>query len=110
MRVTLRVLGAIWVSTLIILAAFAFLQVREERERLRNDLERRAGLLAESLKEAVEPVVRRGATPGLIRALNRFGRKDRGIVVYDGVASPIAAAPAIHAGRALAGPRGHGGD
>jgi trehalose-6-phosphate synthase len=94
MSVTLRVLGAIWVSTLIILAAFAFLQVREERERLRTDLERRAGLLAESLKEAVEPVVRRGATPALMRALNRFGRKDRGIVVYDGVASPIAAAPA----------------
>jgi trehalose-6-phosphate synthase len=94
MRVTLRVLGAIWVSTLIILAAFAFLQVREERERLRTDLERRASLLAESLKEAVEPVVRRGATPGLVRALNRFGRKDRGIAVYDGVASPIAAAPA----------------
>ena len=94
MRATFRVLGAIWVSTLIILAAFAFLQVREERERLRNDLERRAGLLAESLKEAVEPVVKRGATPALMRALNRFGRKDRSIAVYDSVASPIAAAPA----------------
>ena len=60
MRVTFRFLGAIWVSTLIILAAFAFLQVRDERERLRSDLERRAGLLAESLKEAIEPTVRPG--------------------------------------------------
>ncbi len=93
MNVTVRVLGAIWVSTLIILAAFAVLQVRDERERLRGDLERRAGLLAESLKEAIEPVVRRGATPALLRALKRFGRPDRGIVVYDAVASPIAAAP-----------------
>jgi trehalose 6-phosphate synthase len=93
MRVTFRVLGAIWVSTLIILAAFAFLQVREERERLRGDLERRAGLLAESLKEAIEPTVRRGATPAVLRALKRFGRPDRGIVVFDAVANPIAAAP-----------------
>jgi trehalose-6-phosphate synthase len=93
MRVTLRVLGAIWVSTLIILAVFAFLQVRNERERLRGDLERRAGLLAESLKEAIEPTVRRGATPAVIRALRRFGRSDRGIVVYDGLATPIASAP-----------------
>ena len=93
MRLSVRVLGAIWVSTLLILAAFAFLEVREERARLRSDLERRAGLLAESLKEAVEPAVRRGANPAVLRALKRFGRADRGIVVYDGLASPIAAAP-----------------
>ena len=93
MRVTVRVLGAIWVSTLIILAGFAFLEVREDRARLRTDLERRAGLLAESLKEAIEPMVRRGPTPALMRALKRFGRPVRGIVVYDGVANPIAAAP-----------------
>jgi trehalose-6-phosphate synthase len=93
MRVSVRVLGAIWVSTLIILAAFAFLQVRDERGRLRSDLERRAALLAESLKEAVEPAVKRGATPAVLRALKRFGRPDRGIVVYDAFASPIAAAP-----------------
>jgi hypothetical protein len=94
MKVTIRVLGAIWVSTLIILAAFAYLQVREERARLRSDLERRAGLLAESLKEAIEPAVRRGAaTPSVLRALKRFGRPDRSIVVYDGLATPVAAAP-----------------
>jgi hypothetical protein len=93
MRVTVRVLGAIWVSALVIAAAFAVLEVREERTRLRVDLERRAGLLAESLKEAIEPTVRRGATPAVMRALQRFGRRDRGIVVYDGVANAIAAAP-----------------
>ena len=104
MRVTVRVLGAIWISTLIILAAFAFLEVREERARLRTDLERRAGLLAESLKEAIEPVVRRGATPALLRALKRFGRPDRGIVVYDALATPIAAAPDTTAGARLQSP------
>ena len=29
----------------------------------------------------------------MVRALKRFGRPDRGIVVYDGVANPVAAAP-----------------
>jgi trehalose 6-phosphate synthase len=104
MRVTVRVLGAIWVSALIIVAAFAFLEVREERARLRADLERRAGLLAESLKEAIEPIVRRGATPAVMRALKRFGRPDRGIVVYDGVANPIAAAPEGTPGSRLQSP------
>src|SRR5262245_1645184 len=104
MRVTIRVLGAIWVSALIILAAFAFLEVRDERARLRTDLERRAGLLAESLKEAIEPTVRKGATPALVRALKRFGRPDRGIVVYDGVANPIAAAPDNTPGARLQNP------
>jgi trehalose 6-phosphate synthase len=92
-RVTLRLLGAIWISALIILAGFAFLQVREERERLQVDLERRAALLAESLKEAVEPAVRRGATPAVTRALKRFGRVDRGIAVYDSLGNPIAESP-----------------
>ena len=104
MRVTVRVLGAIWVSALIIVAAFAVLKVREERTRLRVDLERRAALLAESLKEAIEPAVRRGATPAVVRALQRFGRKDRRIVVYDAVASPIAAAPDPTAGARLQSP------
>jgi trehalose 6-phosphate synthase len=104
MRVTVRILGAIWVSALIIAAAFAVLEVREERARLRTDLERRAGLLAESLKEAIEPTVRRGATPAVMRALKRFGRPDRGIVVYDGVANPIAAAPETTPGARLQTP------
>ena len=39
-----------------------------------------------------------------MRALKRFGRPDRGIVVYDGVANPIAAAPETHAGARLQSP------
>jgi trehalose 6-phosphate synthase len=94
MKITLRLVGAIWLSALLIMGGFAFVQVREEGARLRGDLERRAALLAESLKESVEPAARRGSTPAILRVLKKFGRPDRRIAVYDAFGSAIAAAPA----------------
>jgi len=94
MRITLRLLGAIWLSALLIMGGFAYVQVREEGERLRGDLERRAALLAESLKESVEPAARRDSAAAILRVLKKFGRSDRRIAVYDAFGSAIAAAPA----------------
>ncbi|HEV8586000.1 MAG TPA: trehalose-6-phosphate synthase [Methylomirabilota bacterium] len=95
---TARFLGAIWIATLAITGGFAFFQVREEHARLHTDLERRGALLAESLRESVEPIVRRGARPAVERLLKKFARPDRQIVVYDGVATPLVAAPDPGAG------------
>jgi trehalose 6-phosphate synthase len=92
-RFAVRLLGAIWIAALVIIGGFAFFQVRAERQRLTNDLEGRAALLGEGLKESVEPVVSKGVTRRLTRLLKKFGRSDRGIAVYDAFASPIAAAP-----------------
>ena len=83
MRLTLRLLGAIWVSALIIIAAFAVLQVREERQRIVKDLERRATRLGKGLKESVERAVRKGSTAAVARLLKKFARADRHIVAYD---------------------------
>ena len=93
MRVTLRLLGAIWICALLIIAAFAFLEVRQERQRLVDSLERRATLLGEALRESVQPAMRQGSTPRIARLLKKFARPDRHIVVYDGFATPLAAAP-----------------
>ena len=68
MKVTLRLIAAIWVGTLVIIAAFAYLQVREERQRIVADLERRAALLGEGLRESVEPAMARNATRSVCRA------------------------------------------
>ena len=76
-----------------VVGAFAFLQVREERARLVRDLERRANLLAEGLKEAVGPVMGGRSTAPIERILKRFGRPNQVIVVYDSLASPIAVMP-----------------
>jgi trehalose 6-phosphate synthase len=96
-RITLRLLGAIWISALLIMACFAFLQVREERQRLANDLARRSSLLADALRESVEPAMRKGQTPALTRLLRKFARPDRHLVVYDAFGSPLAAAPLVAA-------------
>ena len=94
MKITIRLVGAIWLSALLVMGGFAVVQIREERQRLLKDLERRAALLAESLKESVEPLAHRPSAPAMVRVLKKFGRLDRRIAVYDAFGSPIAAAPA----------------
>ncbi len=93
MKLTFRLVGAIWLSALVVIGAFAFLQVLEERERLVDDLKRRAVLVGEGLKEAIEPVVARGSTAGVERILKKFSTARRGIAVYDRFAGVIVATP-----------------
>ncbi len=97
MRFTLRLVAAIWLSTLAVVAGFAYLQVLEERQRLTQDLERRAMLLGEGLKEAVEPALGRGSRGALERLLKKFARPEQGLAVYDRVATPVAVTPEIAA-------------
>ena len=86
MKVTFRLLGAIWLSALVIMGGFALLQVREERHRLVNDLERRAAWLGEGLRESLEPAVRRGSSARIAALLKKFAGPDRRVLVYDGAA------------------------
>ena len=93
MKVTIRLLGAIWICALLVVGVFGFFQVRQERQRLLEDLERRANLLAEGLKESVEPAARRGSTPAIARVLKKFARPERRIAVYDAFGSLLTMAP-----------------
>ena len=95
MRFTVRLVAAIWLSALAVIGGFAYLQIVEERERLTQDLERRAALLGEGLKEAAEPSLARGSVPAIERLLKKFGRRDQGIAIYDKVAARIAASPDV---------------
>ncbi len=95
MRFTVRLVAAIWLAALAVIGAFAYLQIVEERERLTQDLERRAALLGEGLKEAAEPALARGSVPAIERLLKKFGRRDQGIAIYDKVAARIAATPDV---------------
>jgi trehalose 6-phosphate synthase len=78
-----------------VIGGFAYLQIAEERTRLTQDLERRAQLLGEALREALEPALARGSQPGIERLLKKFGRRDQGIAVYDKVAGLVAATPDV---------------
>jgi trehalose 6-phosphate synthase len=93
MRFTLRLLGVIWLSALVVIAGFAYFQIQEERRRLVNDLERRAYLLGAGLDEAVEPAVTRGSTAAVERLVKKFSTPHRRIAVYDRFAGLIAATP-----------------
>ena len=93
MRVTARLVAALWLAALAVIGGSAFYQVQEDRHRLTQDLERRAALLGEGLKEAVEPVVGKSSRAGLERLLKRFGKREQGIAVYDRVGSLLAATP-----------------
>src|SRR3990170_2757298 len=42
-KLVLRLLGAIWVSSLVIIAGFALVQIYAERDQILTDLERRGG-------------------------------------------------------------------
>jgi trehalose 6-phosphate synthase len=85
MRTTLKIIVPLIVSVASVSLLFAVYQVRRERRMLRNDLSRRAEILAESLQESVEPLFERGAQRNMQRLVERFGQRERlnGAAVYD---------------------------
>jgi trehalose 6-phosphate synthase len=92
-RIAFRLVTAICLAVLVVGGGFAFLEVRDERARLVRDLERRAALLAEGLKEAVGPVMGGRSTAPIERILKRFGRSNQVIAVYDLLSTPLAVMP-----------------
>ena len=91
MRFDLRLLAALWLSIVVVLGTFAYVSVERERTRLSTELERRAWLLGEGLKEAVEPLIDRGSRAQIDRIVQRFGTPARGVAVYDRSGTLIAA-------------------
>src|SRR5881296_3232058 len=91
MRFLVRLLGGIWLATLVVSAGFAYLEVREERERQIEALKRRATLVGAAVAEASERLVTRGARTGYERVLTRFGTPERGLAIYDTFGGVLAA-------------------
>ncbi len=75
------------------------MQVRQEKERLTIDLQRRASILGESLKEAIEPLLEKGRPERLQKIVEKFGNRERlaGVAVYDVKDKLIAATPPLSA-------------
>ncbi|HEX9822376.1 MAG TPA: trehalose-6-phosphate synthase [Methylomirabilota bacterium] len=95
MRFLIRLLGALWLATLVVSGGFAWYEVHQERTRLLEDLQRRAALAADAVREATERLVARGVRNGYERVLTRFGRQDRAIAIYDAFGSVIEASPEV---------------
>jgi len=95
MKFTLRLLGATWLTAIIVVAAFSFVSIQAERARMTEDFERRASLLGEGLKEALEPAIEKGPASRIERIVKRFGTSTRGIAVYDRFAGLLVATPEV---------------
>jgi trehalose-6-phosphate synthase len=93
MRFTLRLVGAIWLSVILIVAGFALFSIRGEQARLADDLDRQAWLLGEGLKETLEPLLQKRTVTPIDRIVKRFGTPTRGVAVYDRFAALITATP-----------------
>ena len=94
MRTTLKIVLPLIVSVVVVSLLFAAYQVRTQKRILRNDLSRRAEILAESLQENVEPLFDRALPDkSLQRLVDRFGQREhlKGIVVYNANGAVLAA-------------------
>jgi trehalose 6-phosphate synthase len=85
LKITFRLIVSLVLVVALSAVAFSFYQVREERARLRSDLERRTITLAESLQESVTPLVESDSSGKLARIVQRFGNRERfmGVSVHD---------------------------
>ena len=95
MRLSLRLIASLVIAVTIVSVAFALYQVDAENRSRKNELERRAQLLAESLQETVEPLLAKGSQDGLQRIVERFGNRERlaGVAIYDRQAHPVVMTP-----------------
>ena len=101
MRTTLKIVLPLIVSVASVSLLFAGYQVRSERRILRNDLARRAEILADSLQESVERTMDRSSERGqertLRRLVERYGQREhlKGIAIYDATGRTLAITPGL---------------
>lgn len=92
MRLSLRLILSLVVGITLITFSISWNQVRAEKRGLRSDLDRRAGILAESLREIVEPALQQGSRGQLRHIVERFVDRQRlaDVIVYDAGGSVLA--------------------
>ena len=97
MRITLRLILSLVVATNAVAAFFSFLQVKYEKSRALQELERRSHLLAESLQESVIGRLDKKQSGRLKSIAERFesSKELSGIGIYDSSQAELAATPSL---------------
>ena len=97
MKITFRIILSIVIVISVLVFLFTLSQVRQEKERLTIDLQRRSALLGESLKETIEPLLEKGRSARLQKFVEKFGNRERlaGVAVYDVKDKLIIATPPL---------------
>ncbi|MFA5095321.1 MAG: trehalose-6-phosphate synthase [Candidatus Paceibacterota bacterium] len=89
MKYIFVIIGSVVIAVSSVALGFNLSQVDEERATLTTNLEQRASLLADSLKESVEPYYANSSQPSfqnsLQKVVNKFANRERlaGIALYD---------------------------
>ena len=89
MKYIFTIIGAVVVAVSLVALGFNIRQVDQERATLTTNLEQRASLLADSLKESVEPYYANSSQPSfqtsLQKVVDKFANRERlaGIALYD---------------------------
>jgi alpha,alpha-trehalose-phosphate synthase [UDP-forming] len=97
LRLGLRLILLLVVGVTVVTFLVARSQVRAEKAGLRDDLQRRSELFAESLQELVEPALGQRSHYELRRIVARFGNRERlaGVAIYDLEGKIIAESPGL---------------
>jgi alpha,alpha-trehalose-phosphate synthase [UDP-forming] len=99
LRLSLRLILLLVVGVTVVTFLVARNQVRAEKRGLRDDLQRRSEILAESLQELVEPVLGQGkrSQHELQRIVERFGNRERlaGVAIYGEDGKLLAESPGL---------------
>ena len=95
MKITIRLIVSLLFIIALVAVVFSFYQVRAEKVRLTDELERRVIILAESLQESVKPLVQSNSLERLNRLLERFGNRERlkGVTIFDRQGNIFASTP-----------------
>ena len=95
MRMSLRLIVSLVMAVTFVSVAFAIYQVQADNRARRNELEKRAQVLAESLQETVQPLLAKGEQANLERIVERFGNRERlvGVAIYDLQGHPVLTTP-----------------
>lgn len=91
MKITLRLICVLVSAVAAVALFFSLQQARQEQNRLSNDLEKRANVIADSLKISVEPLLGPDTVP-LQRIMDKFSNRERlvGVDVHDISNNPTA--------------------
>lgn len=97
MRVTLRLLLSLIIGVSLVALVSSYLQVRQEDRRLREELGRRAAVLAENLQERVEPLLGQQDSKDLQRIVEKSCNRESmsGVAIYDANGQSLAITPGL---------------
>lgn len=92
MKITLRLIFALVIAVAFVAGVSTYLTVQSEKKRVTSELEHRAWLAAEGLKESAGPLIAKGPSKKLDRIIGKMGADKQmfGIAVYNAAGEVVA--------------------